>query len=278
MTSHLFVQRLRLLASRVPHYSRQGRGGACRSRISVTGATVGGILVVTTSASLFVANYCSCQQEVESSERTSERTFQVQKVFKIKKVLGEGGFAKVYKATRISDGAVVALKAIDSNSTEDSAFQREIHALTLLSNPGHPHVCRLYSQHEDRNYYYLEMELIEGGELFEHLIENGPFSERGASRFVKQHAQALSYIHSKGLVHADLKPENLMMDSWDESKATLKFVDFGSACVAGEKVGLNDLTYAYAPPEIFGKDGKFNIIELLREMYCDSQQATHGID
>jgi serine/threonine protein kinase len=240
-------------------------------------AAVGGILVVTTSASLFVANYeyCSCQQEVESSERT----FQVKKVYRIKKVLGEGAFAKVYKATRISDGVVVALKAINNNSTDNSDFQREIHALKLLSNPGHPHVCRLYSQHEDRNYYYLEMEMIEGGELFEHLIVKGPFSERDASRFVKQHAQALSYIHSKGLVHADLKPENLMMDSWDESKATLKVVDFGSACTAGDKKnGLNGLTIAYVPPEIFEKDGKFNTIELLREMYGYSPQVTHGID
>jgi serine/threonine protein kinase len=224
----------------------------------VAGATVGGILVATTiSASLFVANNnCSCQQEVESSDRT----FQVQKVYKIKKVLGEGASAKVYKATRIADGVVVALKAINHNSSDDRDFQREIHALTVLSNPGHPHVCRLYSQHEDRNNYYLEMELIEGGELFEHLIENGPFSEQDASRFVKQHAHALFYIHSKGLVHADLKPENLMMDSWDESKATLKVVDFGSACAAGEKTGLNGLTFAYAPPEIFEKDGKFNAI------------------
>ena len=240
----------------------------------MTGAAVGGILVVTASA-LFAANSCSCQQEVESSEST----FQVKKVYSIKKVLGEGAFAKVYKATRISDGVVVALKAIDNNSTDDSDFQREIHALTLLSKPGHPHVCRLYSQHEDGKYYYLEMELIEGGELFEHLIENGPFSERDASRFVKQHAQALSYIHRKGFVHADLKPENLMMDSWDESKATLKVVDFGSARAAGDgNTGLNGLTIAYAPPEMFGKDGKFHTIEYRRDMYGDSQQATHDIN
>jgi len=103
-------------------------------------------------------------------------------------------------------------------------------ALQLLSKPpGHVHIVQLYDLHRDDKNYYLAMELIEGGELFEHLIENGPYSEGLAASFLRQFAEAICFVHSSGLAHADLKPENLLLSSNDMDTAKLKVVDFGCA-------------------------------------------------
>lgn len=72
---------------------------------------------------------------------------------------------------------------------------------------------------EDESYYYLVLELVSGGELFEHLIRNGAYSEQTAAAILRDLAAALRFVHRKGIVHADLKPENLMLSSWDDEDA-----------------------------------------------------------
>ena len=192
---------------------------------------------------------------------TSRRPTTIHDLFDVQKLLGEGGFGKVYLAVRRFDQQVVALKAATilnnnglfpsaSNCNEES-LQREVSALIALSDPGHPHVCRLYnSPLRDNSHSYLAMEYIGGGELFEHLVNRGPFSEHDAAKFFRQFADALHYIHSKGYVHCDLKPENLMMGSWEKEEPRLKVVDFGFSVPDQESIKLASYgTVAYLPPE-----------------------------
>lgn len=185
-------------------------------------------------------------------------------LFDVQKLLGEGGFGKVYLAVRRSDQQVVALKAIPiSNSRFSTAFydsnedslRREVSTLLALSEPGHPHVCRLFDLPvRDNSNSYFAMEYIGGGELFEHLVNKGPFSERDAAKFLRQFADALNYIHSKGYVHSDLKPENLMMGSWEKEEPRLKVVDFGFSVPDDESIKLASYgTVAYLPPECLVK-------------------------
>jgi serine/threonine protein kinase len=188
--------------------------------------------------------------------------FKLEDVYQLQEILGEGAFAKVYRATRRGDSSSVALKAIHQRSYQRDDFERESNALSILSQPGHSNICRLYDQHQDGDKFYLAMELIGGGEVFEHLIQKGAFSEQDASKFLRQFAEALSYIHAKGLVHGDLKPENLMMDSWDQDTAQLKVVDFGSTVLAEENQNDNlkrshiGRTVAYSPPEVHDAVGQ----------------------
>jgi calcium-dependent protein kinase len=181
-------------------------------------------------------------------------TWNINDFYQIEKFRGGGAFGKVYQAIRHADKSVVALKIIPQYLTTNEALAREVQALRMLSNPGHEHVCNLYDQHKDERYFYLAMEHISGGELFEYLVNRGPFSERHAANFIKEFAQGLAYIHSKGYVHADLKPENLMM-STDAKNPRVKIVDFGF-CVPVKAQNLVFGTVAYLAPEILKNFGK----------------------
>ena len=173
-------------------------------------------------------------------------------------VLGVGAFGKVYKATRRSDGMPVAIKEIQrSDDADQREFEREIAALSELSKPGHPNICRLFACYRTADVNYVVMEIIDGGEILEHLIRGGPYSEVTASKYVRELAEGVAYMHSHDIIHSDLKCENLMLSSWDESRAKLKIVDFGTSVTAeaASKEGLggdtDDFmgTAAYCSPE-----------------------------
>jgi serine/threonine protein kinase len=163
---------------------------------------------------------------MQASSAASTSSFRIDQIYDIQQVLGEGAYGMVYKARRKRDGAVVALKTMSRSLTGQTDFEREVAALQLLSKPpGHANIVQLYDLHRDDHNYYLVMELIEGGELLEHLIEHGPYSEGLAASFLRQFAEAMVFVHNNNLCHADLKPENLLLSTSQE----LKLADFGAA-------------------------------------------------
>jgi serine/threonine protein kinase len=85
--------------------------------------------------------------------------------------------------------------------------------------------------YEDAQHYYLILDLVSGGEMFEHLINFGAFSEADAARVMHEIASALAFLHGVGLVHADLKPENLLLSTKNRLDGTIKLIDFGCAVV-----------------------------------------------
>ena len=101
----------------------------------------------------------------------------------------------------------------------------------------------------------LVMELLRGGELFDRMVERGPYSEAEASRHVRKIGEALQYLHSKGIVHRDLKPENLILTD-KSADAELKIADFGLSKIV-EDIASSTMatacgTWAYAAPEVRG--------------------------
>ena len=170
--------------------------------------------------------------------------------------IGEGAFGAVYKATDRKTGDRVAMKKIPKKLTSDTSFQNEVNALVQVrNNGGHPHICSLKEIYEDGRYYYMVLDLVSGGEMFEHLITLGAYSEADASRLVKEVAAALSFLHGIGIVHGDLKPENLMLSTDRTEDSTIKIVDFGCAQISedcGSVISKSSAgnTPAYCPPEI----------------------------
>ena len=102
----------------------------------------------------------------------------------------------------------MALKNISKKYTDSQYFQQEVEAMLYIQEKGgHPHVITLHEHFEDGDYFILILDFIRGGELFDHLIEMGAYSEMDAARIVREVASALLFLHGIGLVHADLKPE-----------------------------------------------------------------------
>ena len=99
----------------------------------------------------------------------------------------------------------------------------------------HPNIIKLFETFEDSKFVYLVMELCEGGELFDKIIEKGSFTESQARNYFRQMISAVNYIHSKRICHRDLKPENfLLLDKSDNSP--LKMIDFGMSVMFTDKM------------------------------------------
>ena len=99
-------------------------------------------------------------------------------------------------------------------------------------------ILHTHTKYEDYKHYYLVMDLITGGELFDHLSNDGAYSEADAARLIFEISSALAFMHGVGVVHCDIKPENLMLCSRKRRGGTIKIIDFG--CAMTQPVGHYD--------------------------------------
>jgi uncharacterized protein (TIGR02145 family) len=137
--------------------------------------------------------------------------------------IGEGGFGIVYKAKNQLFNKIVAVKIIKGASQEElKSYLREIRIMDKL-NPPHLNVIRLISADIINDILLIEMEYFEGRTL-QKLIDNNTLDDEKIVEYAKQILDGLSYIHSKRLVHRDIKPDNILLNK-DES--LIKVSDFG---------------------------------------------------
>jgi aminoglycoside phosphotransferase len=123
--------------------------------------------------------------------------------------IGEGSFGSVYAAKDRKTGERVAVKKISKRATDDVSFQREMEALLHIRKcGGHPHICGLRSNYDQGDFYYLVLDMVSGGEMFDHLCTHGAYSEADAARLIREVASALAFLHGLNCVHGDIKPEN----------------------------------------------------------------------
>lgn len=169
-----------------------------------------------------------------------------------KDILGEGGFGKVYYAEHRETGQKVAIKFMDISHYLNHADQieeiyREADALQKLH---HNHIINLHKAFVQKKEVILIMEFAGGGELTDRLDEKGDFSEVYARMIFTQIASAISYCHNRGLIHRDLKLENVLFK--DKDSMIIKIVDFGIAgvCKAQQKDKTDAGTLSYMPPEV----------------------------
>lgn len=173
--------------------------------------------------------------------------------------LVEGAYGSVHPARLAATGEKVALKKISKRYTNSSTFKRETEALLRIYDcGGHPNISGLRDMYEDSTHFYLILDLISGGEMFDHLSNDGAYSEADAARLVFEIASALAFLHGVGVIHADLKPENLLLCSKNRRGGTIKIIDFGCSrlnpLMVPSKVEDGDAetgTTGYWPPERF---------------------------
>ena len=145
---------------------------------------------------------------IQKLERTAEKvTIDSRYLVDWKHPLGEGTFGKVYQGVDRRTKEKVAVKKISKALTDNVAFTREMDALLhLRQNGGHPNICGLRENFDEDEFYYLVLDLITGGEMFDALCANGAYSELDAARLVREVANALHFMHGIGIVHGAYVP------------------------------------------------------------------------
>lgn len=146
--------------------------------------------------------------------------------YQIKETIGGGGMANVYLAKDIileRDVAIKVLRLEYANDEEFIArFDREAHAATSLS---HPNIVNIYDVGEEDQILYMVMEYVDGMTLKEYILQRGPLEVYEALDIMKQITSAITHAHANGIVHRDIKPQNILMDA----KGKVKVTDFGIA-------------------------------------------------
>jgi serine/threonine protein kinase len=175
-------------------------------------------------------------------------------------VLGQGITATVYKCLRREGGGMgeVACKVVNKKRLAVDRHSREMLAkqlkneIGLLCRLNHPNVVRLEEVIETDDKMYIMMEMLPGGELFDHIIEKGTLSEKDAANIIKQVACGLAYCHKNGVVHRDLKPENLLLGCRDAGRELecVKIADFGFSKAMGGNMQTFIGTPGYLAPEL----------------------------
>jgi ADP-ribosylation factor protein 1 len=190
--------------------------------------------------------------EVPKSVRLSSFTAE----YTVAEMLGRGRFSQVRRCTQTRSGRSVAVKMMDLSDpelgTNLAEAEREVVAeVRILSELDHLGVVKLLETIKWEDKYYLVMEGLTGGDLFDRIERHGPYSEDDAAPLLLQVANAVAFLHERNVVHRDLKPDNLVfVDA--ERDSMIKLIDFGYAGVCppgGKLVGLCG-TPDYAAPEI----------------------------
>lgn len=172
--------------------------------------------------------------------------------YRLRRLLGKGGMGEVYEAEDTVKDRIVALKLLPEAVSHDPVFrkrlQREAHSAGRLLEP---HVVPIHDYGEVDGLLFVDMRMIDGTDLRKLLKDQGPMAPARAVAIVRQIASALDAAHTSGVMHRDVKPENILITRDDFAY----LVDFGIANAATDEklteLGTAVGTYAYMAPERF---------------------------
>ncbi len=175
--------------------------------------------------------------------------------YELRRLLGRGGMGEVYEAYDTVKDRVVALKLMTQELSADDVFrqrmQREAHTAGRLQEP---HIVPIHDYGEIDGQLFIDMRFVEGTDLSNVVDCNGPLPPPRAVAIIRQVASALDAAHRAGIVHRDVKPENILITGEDFAY----LVDFGIAAAAADqhltKTGTAVGSWNYMAPERFGND------------------------
>mmetsp|Transcript_67078 Transcript_67078/g.148604 ORF Transcript_67078/g.148604 Transcript_67078/m.148604 type:complete len:481 (+) Transcript_67078:228-1670(+) len=193
--------------------------------------------------------HISCGEPFKGSEN-SDASVQVVGNFLLQEKLGQGGFGSVVKGVHLETREAVALKFVPKASFRQfSDLQRVFQEIQALRNMRHPNVIRILDVADHPDSICFIMEFAAGGELRSYVERHTSLDEEESRGFFKQIVRAVHYIHSKRIIHRDLKLENILLDANNKCK----IVDFGlSDYVSSKERTVTDAgTQAYLAPEVY---------------------------
>ncbi len=162
--------------------------------------------------------------------------------------LGIGYSAVVRRGVEVASGADVAVKIIDKAKVNVRTTMAEVNLMAQLAP--HKNLVRLLAVFEDENSISLVLERARGRELFERIMERGFLSEREAARVTRGVLEGLEFLHQRGVIHRDVKPENILFAT-ESADSEIVLADFGlSVVVEDEDIVIACGTTEYSAPEV----------------------------
>lgn len=181
----------------------------------------------------------------------------------VERYLGGGGFGVTYRIKEQRNNKFFALKTLNEKQQEQADFEAQqikfINEAVALASCYHPHIVKVYPQmFKEGKLWCMIMEHIEGEDLAAYVTQKGTLDESEAVSIISKVGDALSYIHQRGLLHRDIKPQNILLRKPDLSPVV---IDFGLAREFTEESKLHSMTNAitesFAPIEQYSRQGKF---------------------
>lgn len=189
--------------------------------------------------------------------RREEIPTELAQFYDLKDIIGIGTTSKVYRCKRRARQTVYACKVIDKRKlnmevdNKDLLLEQLRKEIEILQHLHHPNIVEFEDVIETADKIFVIMELVQGGELFEYLLDRGPLQEDVALHVFRQVMGAITYMHDRGVVHRDLKAENLLVVDSTAEYPTVKLIDFGFSTILRHQLTGSFLgTGGYLAPEI----------------------------
>ena len=152
--------------------------------------------------------------------------YNFEKDFTVIKQIGSGAYANIYLAKSISTNTTYAIKCINKNQTRlTSTNNTNNNEKRILKSLQHPFILKLHFAFQDDNYIYLATDYLQHNDLHFHIQRNTCFTEDQTKFYLSEVYIAIKYLHSKGIIHRDIKSENIMLND----NGHIILIDFGSA-------------------------------------------------
>lgn len=173
--------------------------------------------------------------------------------FDILPELGRGTFGTVFLCREKASGLELAAKIVSCNKKKERTDAiREIDIMSCLH---HPRLIQLFDAFDYENKVYVILELVQGGELFERVIDDDfVLTEKACAVFMRQICEGMEYIHSRSIIHLDMKPENILCLTKTGNR--IKIIDFGFArrYDPNKKLHVMFGTAEFTAPEVLNYD------------------------
>ncbi|KAG7400853.1 hypothetical protein PHYBOEH_004064 [Phytophthora boehmeriae] len=215
-----------------------------------------GIWWTLAAAGLVAMSFRRTQEDAKCGDASGDAWWKGTKMdqrghYTLLKEIGRGGFSVVRLAIDMNTDEMLAAKIFDPKSASMDAINAEIDILRHLGS--HQNIVSLHEVLRFKNETIMLTDLVKGGELFDYIVDLGSLSEKDAAHLLRDVCRALDYVHSRGVCHRDMKPENVLLSD-RSADANIKVADFGLSRrqQQGEKFveKFPSGTIAYWAPEI----------------------------
>jgi len=195
------------------------------------------------------------KRDIDMADLVGEKKSKITSDYEFIKEIGSGAFSKVYKARHKLSKTLRCVKKLSKKDLTEDEKMKLVEEVSILKTLDHPNILKVLEFYQNDKYFFIVTEFLEGGELFDRIMECQSFSEEASTLVMEQIISAVLYLHKHGFIHRDLKPENIIFETKDP-KSKIKVIDFGTSCSfeKGNKLKKKLGTPYYIAPEVLKRN------------------------